>query len=47
MGMDDDEVKRRLKFVIQDCNNTLDNLDAGYVEASIVSWFKELDVQKP
>jgi len=44
--MNDGEVKKRLKLVIRDCRNNLDNLEAGYVEASIVSWFKELDIQR-
>jgi len=44
--MKDKEVKKRLNLVIDDCRNNLDNLEAGYVEASIVTWFKELDVQE-
>lgn len=43
--MKDEEVVKRLRLVIQDCNSRLDNLEAGYVEASIVTWFKELVVQ--
>ena len=39
--MNDKENKKRLTLVIDDCRNNLDNLEAGYVEASIISFFKE------